>query len=124
MKLVIIGGTGLIGSKLVTRLREHGHEAVPASPVTGVDTLTGEGLAEAGDVVVRDLLGPPLVVVLGEQLDAIAADAAGDFGRLVIPAGDRLVSTENGHALKGSVRSSPVTSPGLREECESFRMRG
>ena len=45
MKLVIIGGTGLIGSKLVTRLREHGHEAVPASPDTGVNTLTGEGLA-------------------------------------------------------------------------------
>ena len=46
MKLVIIGGTGLIGSKLVTKLREHGHEAVPASPDTGVNTLTGEGLAE------------------------------------------------------------------------------
>jgi uncharacterized protein YbjT (DUF2867 family) len=46
MKLVIIGGTGLIGSKLVARLRENGHEAVPASPDTGVNTLTGEGLAE------------------------------------------------------------------------------
>ena len=46
MKLVIIGGTGLIGSKLVTKLREHGHEAVAASPDTGVNTLTGEGLAE------------------------------------------------------------------------------
>ena len=47
MKLVIIGGTGLIGSKLVTSLREHGHEAVPASPDTGVNTLTGEGLTLA-----------------------------------------------------------------------------
>src|SRR5215216_4270250 len=46
MKLVIIGGTGLIGSKLVTSLRERGHEAVPASPDTGVNTLTGEGLAD------------------------------------------------------------------------------
>jgi uncharacterized protein YbjT (DUF2867 family) len=46
MKLVIIGGTGLIGSKLVARLREHGHEAVAASPDTGVNTLTGEGLAD------------------------------------------------------------------------------
>ena len=46
MKLVIIGGTGLIGSKLVTRLREHGHEAIAASPNSGVNTLTGEGLAE------------------------------------------------------------------------------
>src|SRR5215471_10022167 len=47
MKLIIIGGTGLIGSKLVTKLREHGHEAVPAAPNTGVNTLTGEGLANA-----------------------------------------------------------------------------
>ena len=46
MKIVVIGGSGLIGSKLVTRLREHGHEAVDASPNTGVDTLTGKGLAE------------------------------------------------------------------------------
>jgi uncharacterized protein YbjT (DUF2867 family) len=47
MKVVIIGGSGLIGSKLVARLREQGHEAVPASPDSGVNTLTGEGLAEA-----------------------------------------------------------------------------
>src|SRR6201997_3205349 len=47
MKIVVIGGTGLIGSKLVRKLREHGHEAVAASPDTGVNTLTGEGLAEA-----------------------------------------------------------------------------
>ena len=47
MKLVIIGGTGLIGSKLVARLREQGHEATAAAPNTGVNTLTGEGLAEA-----------------------------------------------------------------------------
>jgi uncharacterized protein YbjT (DUF2867 family) len=47
MKLVIIGGTGLIGSKLVKKLREQGHEAVPAAPETGVDTLTGKGLTEA-----------------------------------------------------------------------------
>jgi uncharacterized protein YbjT (DUF2867 family) len=46
MKLVIIGGTGLIGSRLVPRLRALGHDAVPASPDTGVNTLTGEGLAE------------------------------------------------------------------------------
>ena len=46
MKIVVIGGTGLIGSKLVNKLREHGHEVVPAAPNTGVNTLTGEGLAE------------------------------------------------------------------------------
>jgi uncharacterized protein YbjT (DUF2867 family) len=45
MKIVVIGGTGLIGSRLVKQLREHGHEAVAASPDTGVNTTTGEGLA-------------------------------------------------------------------------------
>lgn len=45
MKIVVIGGTGLIGSKLVTILKERGHEALPASPNTGVNTITGEGLA-------------------------------------------------------------------------------
>jgi uncharacterized protein YbjT (DUF2867 family) len=61
MKLVIIGGTGLIGSKLVSTLREHGHEAVPASPDTGVNTLTGDGLAEAlqGASVVVDVSNSP-----------------------------------------------------------------
>ena len=61
MKLVIIGGTGLIGSKLVTGLKEHGHEAVPASPDTGVNTLTGAGLAEAlqGASVVVDVSNSP-----------------------------------------------------------------
>lgn len=55
MKIVIVGGTGLIGRPLVERLQEAGHEAVPASPSTGVDTLSGEGVAEAfenADVVV------------------------------------------------------------------------
>jgi uncharacterized protein YbjT (DUF2867 family) len=61
MKIVVIGGTGLIGSKLVARLREQGHEAVPASPNTGVDTLTGKGLAEVLDraVVVVDVSNSP-----------------------------------------------------------------
>jgi uncharacterized protein YbjT (DUF2867 family) len=55
MKIVVIGGTGLIGSKLVAKLRDHGHDAVPASLDTGVNTLTGAGLAQAlrgADVVV------------------------------------------------------------------------
>jgi uncharacterized protein YbjT (DUF2867 family) len=47
MKIVVIGGTGLIGSKVVSILREQGHEAVPASPRLGINSLTGEGLAEA-----------------------------------------------------------------------------
>jgi uncharacterized protein YbjT (DUF2867 family) len=61
MKLVIIGGTGLIGSKLVTKLREHGHEAVPASPDTGVNTVTGKGLADVlqGASIVVDVSNSP-----------------------------------------------------------------
>ena len=61
MKIVVIGGTGLIGSKLVTKLREQGHEAVAAAPNTGVNTLTGEGLAEAlkGASVVDDVSNSP-----------------------------------------------------------------
>src|SRR6184192_3492739 len=47
MKIVIIGGTGLIGTKLVNNLRQRGHEVVAASPSSGVNTFTGEGLAEA-----------------------------------------------------------------------------
>ena len=61
MKVVVIGGTGLIGSKLVARLGEHGHEAVAAAPNTGVNTLTGEGLAEVleGAAVVVDVSNSP-----------------------------------------------------------------
>jgi len=61
MKIVVIGGSGLIGSKLVKKLFEHGHEAVAASPNSGVNTLTGEGLAEAlkGAQVVVDVSNSP-----------------------------------------------------------------
>ena len=61
MKLVIIGGTGLIGSKLVSNLRAQGHEAVPASPDSGVNTLTGAGVANAlqGASVVIDVSNSP-----------------------------------------------------------------
>src|SRR4030081_54892 len=61
MKIVVIGGSGLIGSKLVNKLREHGHEAIPASPNSGVNTLTGEGLAEVpkGASVVVDVSNSP-----------------------------------------------------------------
>ena len=61
MKIVVVGGTGLIGSKLVNKLREHGHEAVAAAPNTGVNTLTGEGLTEVlkGASVVVDVSNSP-----------------------------------------------------------------
>jgi len=61
MKLVIIGGTGLIGSKLVSNLRARGYDAVPAAPDTGVNTLTGEGLAQVlqGADVIVDVSNSP-----------------------------------------------------------------
>jgi uncharacterized protein YbjT (DUF2867 family) len=61
MKIVVIGGTGALGSHVVTKLQEDGHEAVPASPQSGVDTITGEGLAEAlaGADVVIDAANAP-----------------------------------------------------------------
>ncbi|WIV57274.1 SDR family oxidoreductase [Amycolatopsis nalaikhensis] len=73
MKIVVIGGSGLIGSKLVGKLRDHGHVAVPASPDSGVNTLTGEGLAEVldGAQVVVDVSNSP----------SFADDAVLDFFR-------------------------------------------
>ncbi|GCE20089.1 SDR family oxidoreductase [Dictyobacter kobayashii] len=61
MKIVVIGGSGLIGKKLVNKLRELGHQVVPASPSTGVNTITGEGLAQAlvGAQVVVDVANAP-----------------------------------------------------------------
>ncbi|WP_127792508.1 SDR family oxidoreductase [Agromyces sp. LHK192] len=61
MKIVVIGGTGLIGSRVVSQLEAHGHEAIAASPNTGVDTLTGAGIAEAlaGADVVVDVSNSP-----------------------------------------------------------------
>ena len=62
MKIVVIGGSGRVGSNVVRRLASQGHEAVPASPNTGVDTITGEGLADvmAGADVVVDVSNAPV----------------------------------------------------------------
>jgi len=61
MKIVVIGGSGLIGSKVVTMLTQQGHQALPASPKSGVNTLTGEGLAKVleGAAVVVDVSNSP-----------------------------------------------------------------
>jgi uncharacterized protein YbjT (DUF2867 family) len=92
MKIVVIGGTGLIGSKLVAKLGEHGHEAVAASPNTGVNTLTGEGLAEVltGASVVVDVSNSPSfedAAVLGffetSTGNLLAAEAAAGVGHHV-----------------------------------------
>src|SRR5437667_9315695 len=61
MKIIVIGGTGLIGTKVVKNLRDKGHEVVPASPSKGINSVTGEGLAEAlvGAQVVVDVANAP-----------------------------------------------------------------
>lgn len=71
MKIIVIGGTGLIGSKLVAILGQRGHEAVAASPNTGVDTISGKGLAEA-------LAGADIVVDVANS-PSFADDAVMDF---------------------------------------------
>src|SRR4029078_7679031 len=62
MKIVVIGGTGLIGTKLVKNLQQQGHEVVTAAPSSGINTITGEGLSDAlkGARVVVDVANAPL----------------------------------------------------------------
>jgi uncharacterized protein YbjT (DUF2867 family) len=92
MKIVVIGGTGLIGSKLVEKLRKDGHEPLAAAPNTGVNTLTGEGLAEAleGAQVVVDVANAPawgdaevLDFFQTSSRNVIAAEAAAGVGHHV-----------------------------------------
>ena len=92
MKIVVIGGTGLIGSKLVTSLNERGHEAMAAAPSTGVDSITREGLAaamEGADVVV-DVANAPswedqavLEFFQTSTRNLLAAEAAAGVGHHV-----------------------------------------
>jgi len=105
MKIVVIGGSGLIGTKLVNNLRQHGHEVVAASPSSGVNTLTGEGLAEAltGAQVVVDVANSPsfedkavleFFETAGRNL--LAAEAAAGVGHhvaLSVVGTDRLLAS-------------------------------
>ena len=102
MKIVVIGGTGRVGSKLVDLLREHGHEALAAAPNTGVDTITGDGLAAAlqGAAVVVDVSNSPsfddaavLEFFTTSTRNLLAAEAAAGVGHHVamsIVGADRL----------------------------------
>jgi uncharacterized protein YbjT (DUF2867 family) len=107
MKIVVIGGTGLIGTKLVNKLRQSGHEVVAASPASGVNTITGEGLAEAlgGAQVVVDVANSPswedkavLEFFETSGRNLLAAEAAAGVGHhvaLSVVGTDRLL--ENGY---------------------------
>ena len=123
MKIVVIGGTGLIGSSLVEKLRQDGHEPLAAAPNTGVNTLTGEGLSEAleGAQVVVDVANAPAwsdAEVLdffqtssGNLLAAEAAAGVGHHVALSVVGAERL--TDSGYmrakiAQEDLVKAGPI----------------
>src|SRR6266576_617314 len=105
MKIIVIGGTGLIGTKVVKNLREKGHEAVAASPSEGINSVTGEGLAEAlvGAQVVVDVANAPswedkavLEFFETSGRNLLAAEAAAEVGyhvALSVVGSDRLLAS-------------------------------
>src|SRR5262245_41839649 len=104
MKIVVIGGTGLIGSKTVERLRKKGHDVLAAAPNTGVNTLTGEGVADAvaGASVVIDLANSP----------SFEEQAVLDFFRT---AGHNLLAAEAAAGVKHHIALSVVGTERLQD---------
>jgi uncharacterized protein YbjT (DUF2867 family) len=129
MKIVVIGGTGLIGSRLVSRLTERGHEVVAASPHRGVNTITGEGLSEAldGADVVVDVSNSPsfeqgaarefFETSMGNLQAAEVAAGVKHHVALSVVGTDLL--SESGYfqakiAQEGLIRASPIPSTIVR----------
>ena len=129
MKIVVVGGSGLIGAKLVNKLRQRGHEVVAASPASGVNTITGEGLAEAlaGAQVVVDVANSPsfedravLEFFETSGRNLLAAEATAGVGHhvaLSVVGADRL--PENGYfrgkmAQEKLIRASKIPYTILR----------
>jgi uncharacterized protein YbjT (DUF2867 family) len=112
MKIVVIGGTGLVGSKVVNELTEHGHDAVAASPSTGVNTVTGAGLAEvlAGASVVIDVSNSP----------SFSEDAATEFFRA---ATTNLLAAEARAGVVHHVALSVVGTQRLARQSGYFRAK-
>src|SRR3954471_488757 len=122
MKIVIIGGSGLIGTRLANILRRNGHEVLPASPRSGVNTITGEGLAQAlsGAQIVVDVANSPsfedkavLEFFETSGRNLLAAEAAAGVGHhvaLSIVAVDR---TENGYFRAKVAQENLVESSGI-----------
>jgi uncharacterized protein YbjT (DUF2867 family) len=123
MKIVVIGGSGLIGKKVVTILRQRGHEVVPASPSSGVNTVTGEGLAQAlaGARVVVDVANAPswednavLAFFETSGRNLLAAEAAAGVGHhvaLSVVGTDRLLASGYFRAKMAQeklIKASPI----------------
>ena len=123
MKIVVIGGSGLIGKKVVTNLRQHGHEVVAASPSSGVNTVTGEGLAQAlaGAQVVVDVANAPswddtavLTFFETSGRNLLAAEAAAGVGHhvaLSVVGTDRLLASGYFRAKMAQeklIKASPI----------------
>jgi uncharacterized protein YbjT (DUF2867 family) len=123
MKIVVIGGSGLIGKKVVTNLRQHGHEVVAASPSSGVNTVTGEGLAQAlaGAQVVVDVANAPswedkavLEFFETSGRNLLAAEAAAGVGHhvaLSVVGTDRLLASgyfRAKMAQENLIKASPI----------------
>jgi uncharacterized protein YbjT (DUF2867 family) len=123
MKIVVIGGTGLIGKKVVTNLRQHGHEVVAASPSSGVNIVTGEGLAQAlaGAQVVVDVANAPswednavLAFFETSGRNLLAAEAAAGVGHhvaLSVVGTDRLLASGYFRAKMAQeklIKASPI----------------
>ena len=123
MKIVVIGGTGLIGTKLVNKLRQHGHEVLAAAPASGVNTITGEGLAEAlaGAQVVVDVANAPswednavLEFFETSGRNLLAAEAAAGIGHhvaLSVVGTDRLLASGYFRAKMAQeklIKASPI----------------
>src|SRR5256886_8469958 len=123
MKIVVIGGTGLIGTKVVKNLREKGHEAVAASPSKGINSVTGEGLAEAlvGAQVVVDVANAPswedkavLEFFETSGRNLLAAEAAAGVGHhvaLSVVGTDRLLASgyfRAKMAQENQIKASPI----------------
>ena len=127
MKIVVIGGSGLIGSKLVKKLSEDGHDPLAASPDSGVDTLTGEGLAEGleGAEVVVDVSNAPVWDDATQFYEFIGriADSSTDGNTVYLP--PVLIQPEAADdvaALADAAASAPVNGTVELAGPERFRL--
>ena len=136
MKIVVIGGSGRVGTSVVRRLIAHGHNAVPASPATGVDTITGEGLADVmadADVVV-DVSNAPVweddavrEFFTTSTHNLVDAELAADVGhhlavsdrRRRSPARQRLPAREGRPGSRGSRQGASPTPSCVRRSSSS-----